>query len=165
MARDLPEQLRCQLVPTAAAPLLLPNTAVAEVVGYVRPEDAGEGPPWLLGTVAWRGLRLPLVSLEALWGREDAPPTRRVVVMNGVKGEEALPFYALAAAGIPHLLTVRREALEADPEGETPPLVKARVKVAGQEAVLPDLDALEGQLLAAGLAAVAAEEAEASPSL
>ena len=53
------------LVPLADRTLLLPNVAVAELIPYRAPQTSEGMPGWFLGQVAWRDLRLPLLSFEA----------------------------------------------------------------------------------------------------
>ena len=61
---NTPEQIASLLIPMIGKPLLVPNVAVAEIVGWEQPEKAEGSPDWLLGEVEWRGVTLPVVSLE-----------------------------------------------------------------------------------------------------
>jgi chemosensory pili system protein ChpC len=72
----LPREIRCVLVPVSNLRLLLPNATVAEVITYSKPEPVADAPEWLLGRIAWRGWRVPLVSFAQLTGSEagDADP-------------------------------------------------------------------------------------------
>ena len=56
------------LVPLADRTLLLPNVAVAELIPYRAPQVTEGTPDWFLGQIAWRDLRLPLLSFEAASG-------------------------------------------------------------------------------------------------
>lgn len=50
--------IHSQLIATQSRSLLLPNTAIAEIVRYTEPQPAADpAPDWLLGTMVWRGLR------------------------------------------------------------------------------------------------------------
>jgi len=53
--------------------MLLPNAAVAEIIGYQDPAAVESGPNWLLGLMSWRGISLPLISLEAIRGGSCRP--------------------------------------------------------------------------------------------
>ena len=52
------------LVPLADRTLLLPNVAVAELIPYRAPQVSEGMPEWFLGQIAWRDLRLPLLSFS-----------------------------------------------------------------------------------------------------
>ena len=53
------------LLPLSDRTLLVPNVALAELIPYRAPQATPGLPAWLLGQVAWRDLRLPLLSFEA----------------------------------------------------------------------------------------------------
>lgn len=53
------------VVPLSDRNLLLPNVALAELMPYRAPLATPGMPAWMLGQVAWRDLRLPLLSFEA----------------------------------------------------------------------------------------------------
>ena len=58
------------LMPLADRILLLPNVAVAELIPYRAPQVSEGMPDWFLGQIAWRDLRLPLLSFEAASGAQ-----------------------------------------------------------------------------------------------
>ncbi len=64
-ANPTPDSLTGLLLPLSDRTLLLPNVAVAELIAYRNPQVAAGVPQWYLGQVAWRDLRLPLLSFEA----------------------------------------------------------------------------------------------------
>lgn len=64
-ANPTPDSLTGLLLPLSDRTLLLPNVAVAELIAYRNPQVAAGLPQWYLGQVAWRDLRLPLLSFEA----------------------------------------------------------------------------------------------------
>src|SRR5690606_27104198 len=75
--------LTALLLPLGDRNLLLPNVAVVELIPY-RNVQTGEGlPAWFLGQVAWRDLKLPLLSFEAASGSAaHVGPDSRVAVIN-----------------------------------------------------------------------------------
>lgn len=142
------EQLHTLLIPLAGASLLLPNTAVAEVVNYQAPDRVADAPEWLLGLLTWRDRRIPVVGFEALAGAGAPQAVRqsRIAVLNTLNGDSALPYVAVLTQGIPQLRALDAEALE----GEVTPrgVVHARVRIRGTEtALIPNLDELERRVL------------------
>ena len=147
-AQDKP--VRSQIIPLDACNLLLPNTCIAEVITYVEPEKSEASPDWLLGTINWRGLNIPLISFEIA---NDLPPgpisdKSRIIVLNGISGNEQLPFYGIFANGIPRLLNVEKTDLSEEHEAEASlALALEQIKVADYDAYIPNLDEIEKMLL------------------
>ena len=139
---ELPEQIASLLIPMMGRPLLIPNVAVAEIVSWDQPQKQEDTPDWLLGTVDWRGVELPVISLERMNSSEieDADVGQRLAVINGV-GECKLPFYAISVQGLPRLVRVFPEELSSED-----PAYDTLVMVSGERAVIPDLSSVERQL-------------------
>jgi chemosensory pili system protein ChpC len=149
-------KIRSQLIPLAGMSLVLPNTCIAEVIGYREPQPVDGTPDWLLGFVDWRGVRIPLISFEAANGGSPAKANRRsrIVVLNGIGGDEKLSFFALVAQGIPRLMQLDTTTIStlAQPEN-IHPLALQHTLVLEQEAVIPDQDKLERMIKQQGLSA------------
>lgn len=142
-----------QLISTNSAVLLVPNTAVAEIVHYVEPQASDGAPQWLLGSIEWRGLRIPLVSFERAVG-DDAPSPgaeNRVAVLNGVSSGDALRFFAVVIHGNPRLVNVARDSIQQTGEGDRSRLSLQRVTVNDVAASIPDLESLEALIRSAGV--------------
>ena len=110
-ANPTPDSLTGLLLPLSDRTLLLPNVAVAELIAYRNPQVAAGVPQWYLGQVAWRDLRLPLLSFEAASSGEQQPvlgSSARVVVINALGGRPHVKFLALLVQGIPR--SVRLDA-------------------------------------------------------
>lgn len=146
----LPREIRCVLVPVGNLRLLLPNATVAEVITMPAPEPVEGSPPWLLGRIAWRGWRVPLVSFNALAGvgEGDSEQTVRVAVLKALGGHAELPFIAVVTQGFPRLTTLNAELIIPTHDGAPlPPGVKAQVLVRDDIAVIPDLEGIEAELI------------------
>lgn len=152
------ETLYAVLIPLAGDSLLLPNAAVAEVTVQERmePPEAG-APEWLAGWYSLAERRVPVISFEALEGAARPPPNRRarLVIVNSFGTRLHGSQFALLTQGHPHLITLGREAIAPLPLRDTDPqtLILSRVRVASQEASIPDLEAVE-TILAQALSAV-----------
>ena len=137
-------------VPLADRTLLLPNVALAELVPYRAPQVSAGMPAWFLGQIAWRDLRLPLLSFEAASdGQAQVGAGARVAVINALGGRPKVKFIALLVQGIPRSIKVDGELARADQ-----PLAPLELEaVAWGEDILkiPDLVALEQKLADAGL--------------
>ncbi|PXV58162.1 chemosensory pili system protein ChpC [Dyella jiangningensis] len=146
----LPREIRCVLVPVGNLRLLLPNATVAEVITMPAPEPLEGSPPWLLGRIAWRGWRVPLVSFNTLAGagESDSEQTVRVAVLKALGGHPDLPFIAVVTQGFPRLTTLNAELIIPTHDGAPlPPGVRAQVLVRDDIAVIPDLEGIEAELI------------------
>ncbi|MEO6799876.1 MAG: chemotaxis protein CheW [Rhodanobacter sp.] len=150
MSDPLPREIRCVLVPIGDLRLLLPNATIAEVVTQSAPEPVEGAPPWLLGRIAWRGWRVPLVSFTQLAGSDegDEDLVVRVAVLKALGGNPKLPFIAVLTQGFPRLTTLNAELIIPTHDGkELPPGVRAHVLVRDDVAMIPDLEWIEARLL------------------
>ena len=147
---EVSADIRGVLIPLAGDQLLMPNSLVAEVVNYQAPQPVADAPAWLKGHMGWRGEILPVVSMEVLMQiREGQLGHRaRIVVCNALSGNPRLPYLGLVAQSIPRLIRITRDNLEPGDEARfRVPGSIAGVRIAGEEASIPDLDALERALL------------------
>lgn len=146
---DALDSLNGLIVPMAEQQLLLPNVAVAELVGYRLSVPAEKGPEWFLGWASWRDQKVPLLDPERLLGQQpaahaDAPA--RTLILNALGGRAGMPFIGLRVWGIPRSRKVLRGEIEQ--AGEPRRFVSQPVRLAGSDEVLliPDLHAVEQAL-------------------
>ncbi|MGY1410044.1 MULTISPECIES: chemotaxis protein CheW [unclassified Luteimonas] len=143
---SVPSDIRAVLIQTGAARLLLPNATISEVLSYAEPDPVDAAPDWLLGTIRWRGWRLPLVAFAPFTGQgpEEGGLGHKVVVLKTLGGQPTMPYFALLTKGFPRLVTVSRERLEdADDSAPLAPGVRARVRFNDEAALVPDIDGIE----------------------
>ena len=77
-------------------------------------------------------------------GRDEGGLGSKVIVLKALGGDPKHPYIALLTQGFPRLVTVAESALQALDDGdELPEGVLARVRLNEDEALLPDLAALE----------------------
>ncbi len=144
---NLPEQIASLLIPMVGRPLLVPNVTVAEIVNWRNPEVVTGMPRWVLGVVDWRGVNLPVLSIEAMNdpGLEDIDCGERLVVINA-QGESKLPFYGLAVQGIPRLVRVFPDEIGEQETMSDDAVYDMLVMVSGERAIIPDLIEVEKRL-------------------
>jgi len=147
--RKAVSEIRAVVIPLRSGQLLLPNAAVAEVIGFEEPVCPDDRPEWMMGTIVWRQQDVPVVSFEETIGRErgDLGHRARIVVCNTLNGDRKIPYIGLVAVGIPRLLKVLEASLEpsdSDEQGRETVLGVARLN--GEEVWIPNLDTLEGMV-------------------
>ena len=146
------QDIRAVLIQTETSRLLLPNATIAEVLSYADPEPIAGAPDWLLGRSRWRGWQLPLVSFSRFTGiaEEKGGLGSKVIVLKALGGDAKHPFFALLTQGFPRLVTVTEAALGSEgDDASVPEGVLARVRLNEDDALLPDLAALEERIVEA----------------
>ena len=135
------------LVPLLEGRLIVPRSCVAEVVGYQLPTQALGVPPWYLGSLAWNGKQIPLVSFEGMSGAPLPPPSSRtrVVVFHALLGKLDCGAFGLLAQGFPQLVRISGDMLRADLAYARPERspVLCRVRMLKDSPLVPDLEQME----------------------
>ena len=139
------EEIRAVLMPIGEAQVLLPNATLAEVISYRDPRPLEQSPEWMIGQIEWRQVSVPVVSLAAALGlrTESLGHRSRIAVCNTLGTDSQLPFIGIAVDSIPRLTRVNGGNVEGREVADESTLVLKRVKVAGEDALIPDLDELE----------------------
>lgn len=144
---DADDGVRSMWIPLRGVNMLLPSVSVAEVNNYQMPKELPDTPDWLLGTIAWRDQTVPVISLEVLCG-EKVPANlvySRIIIVNSIRPESPVRFYAIVAAGLPKLIRFD-EVAAGDTEISTLDTLQCRVTVNHETAVIPDLGYIQGLL-------------------
>ena len=147
------DAIRSLFIPIEQGNLLVPGTVVAEIVSFKEPVPLPDGgPDWLLGELAWREQRVPVIALETIIDGSQPPPSARarLVVLKALTGRTDMPYIALVARDIPRLLVVQEGTIEQLGEGdEAPAGVACEVLANGEPAIIPDVNTIEELLYAA----------------
>ena len=145
--------IRGVLIGVTGTRLLLPNATVAEVITYSLPEPVPGAPSWLYGRIRWRGWRLPLISFARLTGlaQQESELGAKVVVLKALGGNPRQPYFAMLTQGFPRLVTVPADQLvtAAGDGNDPPPGVLTPVLLRDDEALIPDLAAIEAMIVEA----------------
>ena len=140
-------EVRGVLLPLRAGQLLLPNVSVSEVIGFRQPASPpDDAPNWLLGVMSWYQRSVPLISFDVLVGSasEEIGHRARIAICNTLNANPQLPYIGILLRSIPHLVRVTEEFIAPLGEpGDGGDMIKAQVRISGQEAWIPDFDALE----------------------
>ena len=142
--------LPCLVIPVLGSRLILPNVTVAEIISFQQPIHSGTVPEWVLGQIEWRGTLIPVVSYEGFCGQKSgvASQDMRIAIINAPNGDKgALRFFGMVVQGIPGLVKLEAPAIK---ENLNTTLVKGQkmaVTLETGHAIVPDLDAIETELL------------------
>src|SRR5690554_4998041 len=94
---SLPDRISCLVASLSERKLLMPITAVAEVINTIAMPESGNDKTPLYGWLNWREQRIPLLSLEQAMGgeRPALKLNNRMAVLNAIGPAQGLGFYAI----------------------------------------------------------------------
>lgn len=140
--------IETQLCPMQGRQLLMPASVLVETLASTDMEAVTDKPEWFLGTLSWREMTIPVVSFEGVNRETTVSQGAHYAVLNGIGGHRDMPYYAILIQGQPRSMKVKLAALEDLPENPAKgPLEFLQVRLAGELAMIPDLDALEAAVV------------------
>jgi chemosensory pili system protein ChpC len=143
-----PTSVRCMLLPLISLNLLIPNSAVAEIIGYSSPRQLSDTSEWFPGVVLWRGVYVPVVEVEKLCGLGAAqvgPRTRIAIIYNPEKDPE-IPYLGIHMQDIPRAYLAEADSVEAGSGEGLNPYLLSRVGDEQLLRVIPDFDKIIADL-------------------
>ncbi|MGF1526003.1 MAG: chemotaxis protein CheW [Candidatus Competibacterales bacterium] len=143
------QTLRIMVVTFQTGRALLPHSAVVEVLPYAKPLRIENAPNWVVGSILWKSIPIPLVSLERLIYRTSPGigAHSRIIIVHALGDDPKLRDFGLLGTEPPQLDDLERGAIEDDPEFKPPTTGVLRwVRFYGREALIPDMDAIEEEL-------------------
>ena len=145
------EELYSLLVPLGDERLIVPRNCIAEVIRFAATPREESSADWLYGMARWGDIDIPVISFEAMCGREAPEPSgrTRVVVFRPLTAGAGCPPYGIMSEGFPQMVKLNREVVVLDqayrpPEGS--PLL-CKVSMIKDQALIPDLELVEHKLV------------------
>ena len=109
-------ELRALMLPLQHGSLVVPHIAIAEIISYREPEEAPEFADldWVLGTVSWLGMKVPVISYEQLHGEplENVTQKTKIAICNLLDSSAEYPAVGIVVQTIPRLLLLSTDQLE-----------------------------------------------------
>ena len=136
------KEIRTILAPLVNGHVLLPNTAVAEVLNFTSPEPFKQGPAWLLGEIVWHGWQVPVISFEQLISGDDSKTTvskARILIIKTLGESTQLNYIGLVIQGLPRLKKITPATLIETQTENLPELVFSEVTIDDLTAFIPEL--------------------------
>ncbi len=151
------DMLRCLLLPVQDKTLILPYAAITEVIEFSEPTPIPNAPAWLLGKIDWRGLQIPLMSLDGMInelksGNKSDTKTSftfkkeqntRIAIFNRIK-QYPFDFLGVVLQGIPRMSRVRKPDLKDQNKAEIPFIISANLR--DTVVHIPDLGLIEDRV-------------------
>lgn len=138
------QAIRCMLLPLTGLNLLVPNSAVAEVIGYPMPRRIDNTSEWFSGLALWRGIYVPVIEVEQMCGLGIANSSHRarLAVLYNPEKDESLPYVGIHIQDIPRAYLAESSTIRAGSEMDTEKYLKCRVDDESLYRAIPDLDAI-----------------------
>ena len=139
---DIVTSVRCMLLPLTSLNLLVPNSAVAEIIGFSTPRPLADCSDWFAGVVLWRGVYVPIVAVEQMCDIATAavgPRTRIAVIYNPEKDPE-LPYIGIHMQDIPRAYLADPDSTESGRSDGLGDYLLTRVDDEELARVIPDFD-------------------------
>ena len=143
-------ELITMLLPVKGKSLLLPNVTVAEIIHVADVKPLDDVPTWFKGMISWRGYAIPVISYEAI---NDDPfvasaEDLHAAVINGSVDNMSVPFYAVVTQTTPRMMRITaQEVVKNTSGGRGGPAELMAVSACGEQAAIPNLDFIEGELI------------------
>jgi chemosensory pili system protein ChpC len=145
---DNPMAVRCMLLPLSSINLLVPNSTVAEIVGYSSPRPVAGCSEWFPGVVLWRGVYVPVVKVEEMCAIDTVPVgtrSRFAILYNPNKDDE-LPYLGIHIQDIPRAYLAEVENMESGTDDGLSQYLLSRVDEDQHSRFIPNLDAIIADL-------------------
>ena len=130
--------------------LLVPMSAVAEIILNQEVAIDEKSPIWMFGWINWRNLAIPLIDFAALQTNQpckDFASSTRILVLNSLLEGHEHRYYAMISQGFPHTLRLEQDTvLEAKEVAELISCVSINIDCEGQVLQLPDFQQIENHL-------------------
>jgi chemosensory pili system protein ChpC len=109
--------------------LLIPNSAVAEIIGYSTPRPLSDSSAWFPGVVLWRGVYIPVVEVEKLChlGAAQVGPRTRIAIIYNPEKDSEMPYIGIHMQDIPRAFLAEADSLKAGSDVELCPYLLTRV--------------------------------------
>ena len=95
--------IRCMILPLVSINLVVPNSAVAEIISYSAPKKLANSSDWFSGMMLWRGVFVPVVAVEQMCSIDIAltGPRARIAILYNLNKDNDLPYIGIHIQDIP----------------------------------------------------------------
>ncbi len=136
------------LLPLSSINLLIPNSAVAEIIGYSAPRPLSGGSDWFAGVVLWRGVYVPVVAVEQMCNiaGAGAGPRARIAIVYNPEEDPDLPYIGIHMQDIPRAYLADSDSTESGSSEGLSEYLLTRVDDEELARVIPDIDKIIADL-------------------
>ncbi len=142
------QTVRCMLLPMSSINLVVPNSAVAEIIGYSEPGRLEGSSDWFLGVVLWRGVYVPVISVEQMCQIDSVHvgPRSRIGIIYNPEKDDDLPYIGLHMQDIPRAYLAESDKMEAGSDDDIEKYLLSRLDDDQYARAIPDFDTIAADL-------------------
>jgi len=132
----------CTLIPVYGNNLLLPNSAIAEVLVCEEILKQENQPQWCLGQIRWDNRAIDVVSFERIEVPTKQILTQRyiILIIRNPEADSAPPYFGFLATQIPQIVQANSSTLYKDLQpANTHTCAMSYVSINGKHAIIPDI--------------------------
>lgn len=129
--------------------LVIPDALIAEIVDFQPTHaESDDVPTWYLGKLPWRGIFIPLISLEAMNSDSFFRQSRllKIIVIHGVYHREKVPYWAYVSSETPRMQRVLKDSISIDEDAAIGAVEKMKAQLAGEAIMIPDIHKIEKEI-------------------
>ncbi len=136
------------LLPITSLNLLIPNSAVAEIIGYSEPRPLSGSSDWFAGVVLWRGVYVPVVAVEEMCDIASAGggPRARIAIVYNPEKDPDLPYIGIHMQDIPRAYLAESDSTVSGGSDGLNEYLLTRVDDEELARVIPDMDKIIADL-------------------
>lgn len=140
--------IRCMILPLASINLVVPNSAVAEIISYAVPKKLANSSDWFGGVVLWRGVFVPVVAVEEMCSIDMAltGPRARIAVLYNPNKDEDLPYIGIHMQDIPRAYLAESGRMESRSDSKLGKYLLSHVDEEHFVRAIPNFDAIISDL-------------------
>jgi len=141
--------LECMLLPLVNRTALLPAETVVELAPLKPFDMIHSTPDWFLGFYDWRGVRVPIISLETIneVGSPKISVGGSVAIIQNTGIDERIKYLSVITQPTPEGKDVFESDIEEDSGADKYEYDLMTVKIGAEPYVIPDIVALEKAIL------------------
>lgn len=143
-----PTSVRCMLLQLTSLNLLVPNSAVAEIIGYSTPRALSDTSDWFGGVVLWRGVYVPVVAVEQMCRIDTAQigPRARIAIIYNPESDPDLPYLGIHMQDIPRAYLAESDSMKPGNDDDINEYLLSRVDDDQLDRSIPNLDRIIADL-------------------
>lgn len=136
------KEIRTLLAPLTNIYVMLPNSVIGEILTFSSPQPFKQGPPWLLGEIAWHGWQVPVINYERMLRNTSEmkiTSKSRILIVKTLSESTQVNYLGLLIQGLPRLKKVTVDTLIEKQTNDLPNSVFSEVTIDDLQAVIPDI--------------------------
>lgn len=148
MADKSTNSIPCMLIPLQQHYVLLPKTAITEVIPMPKLSSVANKPNYWVGQYDWNSWLLPVLDLESLVQEKpaDIELANKICILHGINPEAQIDVYAIACYGAAQLININEAALKLALDVEDSDFLHCQIKIGSKIAYIPNLDTIEATI-------------------